>query len=407
MLRSGSGRLAPETRPEVPVGAIDLASLAPHERQHPVAEFSECLARVLKDRGGSALGYGPTLGDARLREALAERLSRRGLSVSAANILVVGGAQQGLDLLFRSFLSPGDAVLTESPSYHMALELLRFHEARIAGVSLVTTTAGLSTLDFAALETEMERRPPTLAYVMPTFQNPTGLTLDTPSRRRLASACREAGTLLVEDDYEADMAHDGAPPTPIAALPEAGDVAYVGTLSKALFPGLRVGWVVAKPDLLARLAQVKRISDLSGAMLLQAVAAELITSGTYERHLAAAVASTGRRMSAMVAALERALPTGARVTAPRGGHVLWLEAPVESGRSLATEALRQGVVVTPGEAFLPEDGSQAAVRISVAHIEEPEVDEAAARLARAVAACMEEGRSRPAFGADMEQPVQV
>lgn len=399
--------LGGETRWVVPPGALDLAGLVPHERNYPAGEFADCLQRVMAERGGAALAYGPTAGDPRLREVLAERLSRRGLTADPSRILVVGGAQQGLDLVFRAFLEPGDAVVTESPSYHLALELLRFHRADVQSIPLQYAGRGASRLDHATFDDALDRHRPALAYAMPTFHNPTGLSLDLPSRRHLASACRERGVLVIEDDYEADTRHGGPELPPLAALPEAGEVAYVGTLSKALFPGLRVGWVVGSPDLLDRLAQVKRLSDLSGAVLLQAVAAELIVSGVYDRHLSAAVADGANRMQRMAAALDARLPEGCRVTEPQGGHVLWLEAPASSGRALAERALREGVVVTAGEAFLPPGSRLAAVRVSIARVDSADVEGAASRLARAVAACIEEGQGSPERIVDMEKPVQV
>ena len=407
--RFGSARLAAaEGRPVIPPGTIDLAGLTPHERGYPSSEFAACVQRVVADRGGQALGYGPTAGDLILRESLAERLTARGLSVDASRILLVGGAQQGLDLLFRTCLQPGDAVVTETPTYHLALELLRFHGARIHGIPLAPAEGrGASTLDVDALQDAITRHRPRLAYTMPRFQNPTGLSLDAASRRRLATACREAGVLLVEDDYEADMRHEGPDLAPVATLPEAGEVAYVGTLSKALFPGLRIGWVVASPEMLTRLAQVKRLSDLSGSTLLQAIAAELIVSGVYDRHLEGVVASTRERMRLMVDALQSKLPAECQVTSPQGGHVLWVEAPAPSGRALAEAASAEGVIVTPGENFAPDELPMAGVRVSVARIEPSEVEEAATRLARAVAKCMDDGRRRPSGGRDMERAVEV
>ena len=390
---------------EAPAGALDLAGLTPHERDYPSEEFAQAMSRALSRRGSKALGYGPPAGDPELREILAKRLRARGLNVEASGLVIVGGAQQGLDLLFRALLDPGDCVLTESPTYHLCLDLLAFHQARPCAIPVVPRNEpGLATLDFDVLQRVLERDRPRVAYLMPTFQNPTGLTLDLATRRSLARQLRDASVALIEDDYEADMRHDGEALPLVSSLPETGDAVYLGTLSKALFPGLRIGWLAGSPDVLARVAQVKRISDLSGPLLLQAVAADLLESGAYDKHVAGGVAQSRQRMAALGEALQAKLPEGCRITRPLGGHVLWLEAPAPSGRAIAEAAESRGVLVTPGEAFSAGPLRTAAVRLSIARIEMSDVPRAAEALAGAVQAAMSEGRLQ---GRDVESPVSV
>lgn len=390
---------------EAPEGALDLAGLVPHERGYPAEAVAESMSRVLSRRGNKALGYGPPAGDPELREILAERLRSRGLNVDASGLIIVGGAQQGLDLLFRALLDPGDCVLTEAPTYHLCLDLLAFHQARVAAMPVVPRAEpGLASLDLEALASLLQRERPRLAYAMPSFQNPTGLSLDVATRRGLARMLKEHGVLLVEDDYEADMRFDGADLPPVSSLPEAGASAYIGTLSKALFPGLRVGWIAGSPDVLARVAQVKRISDLSGPLLLQAVAADLLSSGAYDRHVEGAAREARERMEALLGELDARLPEGCRVTRPLGGHVLWLEAPAASGIALAEAAAERGVLVTPGEAFAAAPSRQAALRLSIARIERADIPRAARALASAVEAVMNDGRRN---GRDVESPVSV
>jgi len=199
-----------------------------------------------------------------------------------------------------------------------SVSLKTFILAAVAALALAGLRPALaqSTLDVDALKEALSRERPALAYVMPSFQNPTGLTLDMNARRALASTLRAAGVALVEDDYEADMRHSGEPLPPVSSLKEAGESVYLGTLSKSFFPGLRIGWLAGSPDLLARVAQVKSVSDLSGAIVLQAVAAELLQSGAYDRHVAGAVEDAKQRMTALLAALRSLLPAEASVTSP-------------------------------------------------------------------------------------------
>lgn len=375
---------------------IDLAGISPDERSLPAREFGACLQRVLDRRGGEALGYGPAAGDPELREVLAERLRGRGLPAEPSRLLVVGGAQQGLDLVFRAALDPGGLVVTASPTYHFCLDLLRFHRAEVSGVPLLPAVeAGASRFDREALRRAFAARRARLAYCMPSLQNPTGLTLDRESRVALAEEAAAADVPLVEDDYQADLWAEGDAPRPLAGLPEAGEVVHVGTLSKALFPGLRVGWIFAPPALLERLALVKRLSDLSGSVLLQAAAAEYLASGEYDRHVATARREARRRMRELVAALRGDLPEGCVVTEPRGGHVAWVSLPAGlTGRAVTERALAAGVRVTPGETFLPVPGGPSGVRLSVARADRKDVRRGAGLLAGVIRELAEE-RRRP------------
>jgi DNA-binding transcriptional MocR family regulator len=389
---------------EAPSGALDLAGLTPHERSYPAEAFAESMTRALTRRGNKTLGYGPPAGDPELREILARRLRARGMNVDATGLVIVGGAQQGLDLLFRALLDPGDCVLTEAPTYHLCLDLLAFHQARVATVPVLPREAGLASLDLEALDRALEREKPRVAYAMPTFQNPTGLSLDLATRRAFARKLREHDVVLIEDDYEGDMRHGGDILPLLSSLPEAGPSVYLGTLSKALFPGLRIGWLAGNPDVLARVAQVKRISDLSGPLLLQAVAADLLESGAYDRHVLSVVGEAQQKMKALADALQARLPEGCRLTRPSGGHVLWLEAPAPSGRAMAEAAAARGVLVTPGEAFAAGPLARAAVRLSIARIEMDDIPRAAEALAAAVESCMNDSRRS---GKDVESPVSV
>ena len=390
--------------PPAPEDAIDLAAIAPDEQGFPSEELGACLQQVLEERGGEALGYGPVTGDPRLRELLADRLQARGIELDPAELVVVGGAQQGLDLILRATVDPGDLVVTEAPTYHLGLDLMRFHGLDVATVPLLPgDLPGTSRLDVERLDALLARKP-VLVYCMPNYQNPTGLCLDLESRRALASACAAAGALLVEDDYEAELAYEGEPLPPLAALPEADEVAYVGTLSKALCPGLRVGWVAGSPSLIERLARVKRVSDLSGSPLMQAAAARLIESGAYDRHLERVVAENRERMQVLREALVRDLPAGCRSTHPLGGHAAWVRLPEGvSARAVAEAAARLGVIVSPGDLFETESSSAEGVRLSLARASRDEIPEGVASLAGAI----REVASRHAGARRHESPVRV
>lgn len=390
--------------PAAPGDAIDLAAIAPDEEGFPSEELGACVQEALAERGGEVLGYGPVTGDPELRELVAERLRDRGVELDAAELVIVGGAQQGLDLILRATVDPGDLVVTEAPTYHLGLDLLRFHGLDVATVPLLPGDApGTSRLDVERLDALLARKP-VLVYCMPNYQNPTGLCLDLESRRALATACARAGALLVEDDYEVELAYEGERLPPLSALPEADEVAYVGTLSKALCPGLRVGWVAGSPRLIERLARVKRVSDLSGSPLLQAAAAKLISSGAYDRHLERVVGENRERMRVLRESLVRDLPEGCRSTHPLGGHAAWVRLPAGlSARSVAEEAARAGVIVSPGDLFETESSSVDGLRLSVARASSEEIPRGVAALAEAI----REVAARQSGARRHETPVRI
>src|SRR5512141_1282221 len=244
-------RILSEPPASEPVSSpYDLSRLAPDERDFPAAAFAALLAEVARD--GALLSYGSPFGYRPLRETLAERLSRRGVAADPDALLFVNGAQQGLDLITRALVDPGDAVAVEQPSYAGALSLFRAHRARLLGVPLDGDGLAPAALERALLEK------PKFVYTSPDFQNPTGL-LTSPSRRaEIARLAAAAGVLLVEDAFDADLLVEGALPQPLAALAPA-HVVHLGTISKALFPGVRVGWISGPKEFVHRLAALKRV----------------------------------------------------------------------------------------------------------------------------------------------------
>ncbi|MEM7245346.1 MAG: PLP-dependent aminotransferase family protein [Acidobacteriota bacterium] len=393
--------------PPVSPDALDLSTIVPDVRGFPSEAFHASLRRASERRGSEVLSYGPATGDAELRDLLAERLRRRGLPVEGSDLVVVAGAQQGIDLLLRAHAQPGDRVVVESPTYHHALDLLRIHRVEIDELPLHHDRGGSrSHYDSDELERCLSARP-AVVYAQPNHQNPTGLTLRPESRVQLVEACARAGSLLIEDDYEAELHHDeDGRLKPLAAISDGAVVAHVGTLSKALFPGLRIGWIAGPSELIERVARVKRITDLSGSVILQAAAADLIATGEYDRHLEQVVAEGVRRLKTLGRALARELPPGFTATAPEGGHALWLELPPGlTGEALARRAAEEGVLVSPGELFSVR-GGPGAVRLSTAQLDAAEIDDAVGRLARAARALMAEG-PRPTRDPDLEAPLRI
>ncbi len=341
-----------------PPADYDLSRLAPDEREFPAAIFAALLAEVA--RNGTLLSYGSPFGYRPLRETLAGRLARRGIPADPDSILIVNGAQQGLDLVTRALVDPGDGVAVEDPSYSGALTLFRTHRARLLGVPLDGEGP-----DLVALEATLRERPKFL-YAIPDFQNPTGLLVPQQRREEMLAAAVGAGVLVVEDAFDADLLVEGALPSPLAASAP-GHVVHLGTISKALFPGVRVGWISGPRDFVQRLAALKRIGELTSPPVLQAALNLFICRGEYDRHLA----RTRNRLRTRLAAAHRAIhdhfPLGTTCDRPHGGYVLWARLPAgTSGRALAALSRDRGVLVSPGADFAADGSDIPALRVSVA-----------------------------------------
>ncbi|RMH19558.1 MAG: PLP-dependent aminotransferase family protein [Acidobacteria bacterium] len=363
-------------------GMIDFAGAVPSADSYPASALRLILDRVLRRVGAPALGYGPPAGYRPLRAWIAERAGRRGRPARPEDVLIVGGSQQGIDLLGRLLLAPGDAVVVESPTYSNALQLWRLHGARVRGVPL---DDGGVRPDLLAAALERER--PKLVYVMPTFQNPTGASMDGARRRAVMEVLRRHPVPVIEDDFDAELRFDGDGEPSLAAFDDAGQVVQLGTFSKILCPGFRLGWIIAPPALRQRLLDVKRIADLSTSLPAQMAIAELCISGELDRHLERVRRQHAARLRAMLEAIDAELPGTVEVTRPRGGMTLWLTLPAGVRAVELMELLRlRGVAVAPGDWFFP-DGE-----VHGEHLRLSFVGESVERIRRGIAVLGEELR---------------
>jgi DNA-binding transcriptional MocR family regulator len=346
---------------------IDFSRLVPDEQSLPVKTFSACMNRVLKSHGGRILGYGQHWGNELLRAILAERLTASGVPTTAAQVLITSGAQQGIDLAVRAFVAPGEAVVVGSPTYHQVIGLLR-------GLSLrpLAVAKGTDGMDEEALARALAAEGARLVYTMPTFQNPTGLTWSGKARRRFLEITGDRGCPVIEDDFEQDLRFSGEAVPTLRASRGDGRVISLGSFSKGLFPGLRLGWVAGSEEVVSRIAALKRFSDLSSGHFLQAALAEFMGSGAYDEHLAGVRALLRRRHEAVREALETHLAGTATWTRPEGGYVLWVGFRGVDSRSLSLAARDRGVLVAPGFLFDPEGRASSHVRLSVSCVDEGE-----------------------------------
>ncbi|MEU9982220.1 PLP-dependent aminotransferase family protein [Streptomyces sp. NPDC050856] len=351
---------------DTPDDVILMSCAAPVD---PPPELREAYRTMTLPAGD--LGYHPA-GLPALREAIAERYGARGVATGAEQILVTTGAQQGLSLLTRLLVAPGDGVLVEAPTYPGALDLLREAAAVLHPVAV-----GPDGVDVAEAVTVMERHRPALAYVVPRFQNPTGSVLAPLAGRRLVEAANGLGVPLVDDEVLTDLAFEAGAPSP--SLSPYGEVIGVGSLSKVVWAGLRIGWVRGPASLIARLARLKAIHDLGSDVPAQWVATRLLGD------FAPIVADRARTLRAghdhLRAELARLLPSWSCPPA-EGGQTLWVRLPHGDGVAFAQVALRHGVAVLPGATMDALGGSTRCLRLHF--VLPPDVlSRAVDRLARA------------------------
>ncbi|MEA2365331.1 MAG: 2-aminoadipate transaminase [Thermoleophilaceae bacterium] len=378
-------------------GQPDLISLAvgwPSPRLYPTEELARITADVFAEEGGEALSYLPAEGLYALREQLAERGRRYGFADDPDEIIVTSGAKQGISLVARAVLEPGDVAVVESPTFAGLLDSLRQTGARVIGVPVDEDG-----FDVGQLEQLLARHEVKLVALQTACQNPTGRDISEERRARLAELAIERNFFVLEDRVYADANFGRETVRPLRELAPA-HVVYVNSLSKVVGGGLRAGWVAARGPIRERIATMKLESDFHSATLIQHIAARWLATGAYDRHLEETQPFYRERRDALLAALERHLPGEYQADAPQGGHHVWvtLSRPLDE-RALYTEAARHGVAFIPGDAITAERRTLTSMRLSFSLLDPPELDEGVKRLARAIREVRR--RSRNAIAAPM------
>jgi GntR family transcriptional regulator/MocR family aminotransferase len=334
---------------------------------------AEALRRHLKDlaRLLDPLGWLP------LRQEVARYLVGRGVECTPAEVAIVNGAQQAIDLVARVLVDPGDTIVMEQPGYFGASLAFTACQANVVGVGV--DDEGLRTDELARI---LRTRRAKLVYATPAAQSPTGAVLSDARRRVLLALADEHQVPILEDDYDSELRYEGAVVAPLKCADEAGQVIYAATFSKVLFPGLRVGYVVAAPQLLEKLALARWNADVTTSAPVQAALAILLARGGLERHLRRVRRLYAARLGAMLDALGRTMPAGTTWTRPRGGHLVWLTLPRGTDDDgVYRDALRAGIAYTPGELFHLDGRGRHQLALSFANLPPATIAEGIAVLA--------------------------
>lgn len=380
-------------RPEV----ISFAGGFPAPEIFPVDELARAAQQILANLGAWALQYGATEGYSPLREWIADHLRRDGVAVAPENVLITTGSQQALDLLGKIFVGPGDRVVVESPTYLAALQAWSAYEATF--LAAPSDDDGIVVRDLDALL----RTAPKFVYCLPNFQNPRGVTLALERRERLVELAGRHRVPIVEDDPYRALRFEGSHLPRLLAIDARrrsddsayrGDVIYVGTFSKVLAPGLRVGWVVAAPEVIGKLAQAKQSADLHTATFNQMLVYELARSGFLERHTPVIVRSYRERRDALLGALREHFPRDVRWTHPRGGMFVWVTLPEGvDAEELLGAAIARKVAFVPGRSFHPDGRGANTLRLNFTNAPPEKLREGVVRLARVLPSLTSAGGS--------------
>ncbi|RST49193.1 PLP-dependent aminotransferase family protein [Variovorax sp. MHTC-1] len=356
-------------------GIISLAGGLPSPKTFPVSAFAEACAEVLHKDGRAALQYAASEGYAPLREAVAAMLP---WPVDPAQVLITTGSQQGLDLIAKVLLDPGSRVLVETPTYLGALQA--FSPMEPEPVSVASDDQGVLVDDLVAKSKDAR-----FVYLLPNFQNPTGRTMAEERRAAVSAAAAKAGLPIVEDNPYGDLWFDEAPPLPLTARNPDGCI-YLGSFSKVLAPGLRLGFLVAPKAIFPKLLQAKQAADLHSPGFNQRMVAEVMKDGFLDRHVPTIRALYKRQRDAMLAALAREMKgLGVEFNKPAGGMFLWVRLPEGmDAAALLPKAVERGVAFVPGAPFYAGASDARALRLSFVTASVEEIDTAITALGEAV-----------------------
>jgi len=361
-------------------GIISLALGQPDPRLLPPERLQQAWETIVGRMGAAAVDVCPVQGTPAVREVIAARMHERGMAASPENVAVASGSQHGLDLVLRLLTEPGDTVLVEIPTYFGALQCFQAWGVRLIGVPV-----NAEGMDVERVEFLLARYRPRFIYTVPTYQNPTGVTMSLERRERLLALAQRHQIPIVEDDPLGDLYFHHPPPPPIKALDRHGHVLYLSTFSKSLAPGLRVGWLSGPAPMIERAVLLNRVTELQPNTIGQHLVVEFARQGWLEEQIRLARSTYSARCRIMDAALRRQRLPDASWKAPEGGMFLWLRLPESvNAHDLLIEAGQQGVVFLPGSLMYPAGSPTNTCRLNFSVPSEAAIEQGIETLAAAL-----------------------
>lgn len=357
---------------------ISFAGGLPNPQSFPIDAIKDATSKVLTEKGENALQYSTTEGYGPLREFISHRYSQQGLKVDPANILITNGSQQCLDLVGKVFLDQNDGVVMERPTYLAAIQAFSLYEPRYYSVPLIKDG-----VDTEALENLLSPGKIKLFYSVTSFQNPTGITYSADKRKEVAEILAEHDTILVEDNPYGEIRFLGEDIPPIKSYLD--DSILFGTFSKIVSPGMRMGWIVAPPEVTAKLITAKQASDLHSNYFTQRVVYQYLMDNDVDSHIQKIRNLYKAQRDQMVQSIKEYLPGEVEHTKPQGGMFLWVTLPEGmSSLELFEYAINEKVAFVPGDAFYTENPEKNTMRLNFSNSSKEEIIEGMQRLGRAI-----------------------
>jgi 2-aminoadipate transaminase len=369
-------------RPEV----ISLAGGLPDTSTFPPESFAAQMTRIAQESSAAALQYGPTEGFAETKECIREVMRAEGMDPDPEDVIVTTGGQQAIDLISKTLIDPGDVIVCEGPTYPGAVPTFCSYEAETLQVEIDDDGMRIAELEALLDRLAADGRRPKFIYSVPTFQNPAGVTMSAERRRRLVEIARERELLVVEDNPYGLLRFSGEAPEPLYKL-EGGDyVIYLGTLSKILSPGIRLGWLCAPPPVMEKIVLGKQAADLCTSTLTQYFVREYFAEGRWREYAEGLCDIYRERRDAMLDALERFFPPAAHWSRPEGGLFLWATLPSYIDTTdLLAKALRENVAFVPGAAAFTDGRGGSSMRLNFSASQPDEIREGVRRIGAVIA----------------------
>lgn len=358
---------------------ISFAGGLPAAESFPVKEFSAAAQIVMEENGTKALQYGPTEGYDDLRRAITKRMAKVKVPVEYTDIMITSGSQQGLDFSAKLFINPGETVICEAPSYLGALNAFKAYQPNFVEVETDDHGMRMDKLEEALKTTKNAK----FIYVIPDFQNPTGRTLPLERREELVRLANKYDIVVVEDNPYGELRFEGELLPAIKHFDTEGRVIFLGTFSKILSPGVRLGWVCASPEILSKYVMIKQGADLQSSTISQMQTAKLLETFDIEGHIQKIIDLYSKRKNLMVSMMEKEFPSNVTWTNPEGGLFLWVMLPEGvNARDIAVKGLEQKVAYVPGGSFYPNGGHENCFRMNYSCMPEEKIEEGIKRLGK-------------------------
>lgn len=361
---------------------ISFAGGLPNPEAFPVKHVRQITNDLLDNKGAQILQYGTTEGVTALRQALADRLGKRGFNIERKNVLITAGSQQGLDLVSKVFLDPGDLVVLSAPTYLAATNAFKSYGALMESIPIDGEGMPPDLLEERMELLRTHGKHPKLLYLVPSFQNPAGVTIPLARRRKLLDLAIEYDMVLVEDSPYSELRYSGEQVPPIKSMDEDGRVIYLGTFSKILAPGFRIAWCIAEGDILNKLIIVKQAADLCTNTFGQHIAAEYITRGYLDEHIVKIKAMYKNKRDLMLTAMEKHFPKEAKWTRPDGGMFIWVTLPEHiDTKEMFERAIENNVAYVVGSAFHADRSGKNTMRLNYTFASDGQIEVGIKRLA--------------------------